>query len=127
MQLSDFPTLKKQSWPRGGAYHPPATGKKACLSRIPTKACLAVSQIGRTSFRLPNCMKPFHRNLQRKTHMKPPRLQINLVMAAAIGPLVLIISTTHAGRPDRLTQFTYRECDATALKGRSIERAKPDS
>jgi probable HAF family extracellular repeat protein len=59
--------------------------------------------------------------------MKTPRFQISIVMAAAIGTFVFIVSNTQAGRADRLARFTYSERDGTGLKSGRLEKPKPDN
>lgn len=59
--------------------------------------------------------------------MKTPRFQISIVMAAAIGTLLLIFSTAQAGPPNKLARFRYSERDATSLTSGRLERGKANN
>jgi probable HAF family extracellular repeat protein len=56
--------------------------------------------------------------------MKTPRFQISIVMAAAIGTLLLIFSSAQAGPPNKLARFRYSERDATSLTRGRLEGGK---
>jgi probable HAF family extracellular repeat protein len=80
-----------------------------------------------------NFLKLFYWNLQRrgKDIMKTPRFQISIVMAAAIGTLILIVSTALAESPKRFGQFRHSDreaSDRTSTKlrhNRSAKTARP--
>lgn len=54
--------------------------------------------------------------------MKTPRFQISIVMAAAIGTLVLIVSNAQAGPPKTFGRFRHSEQDAASLTNDSLKR-----
>jgi len=56
--------------------------------------------------------------------MKTPRFQISIVMAAAIGTIVLILSSTHADPLKGFGRLRTSERDATSLSSRTLKQAK---
>ena len=71
-------------------------------------------------------LKLFARNLERKKKklMKTPRFPISIVMAAAIGSIVLIIGSTHAAPLKRFGRLRSSERDATSLARGNLETSK---
>ena len=56
--------------------------------------------------------------------MKTPRFQISIVMAAAIGTIVLTVSSTHAGPLKGFGRLRSPERDATSLASSNLETGK---
>jgi probable HAF family extracellular repeat protein len=76
--------------------------------------------------RLPKFLKLFHRNLQRrgKDIMKTPRFNFGIVMAAAIGTLVLIVTSAQAEPPKKFGRFRTSERNATDLARSDVRQRR---
>ena len=57
--------------------------------------------------------------------MKTPRFHISVVMAAAIGTLVLIVSIAQGGPPNRIARFRHSDREASDLTFRELQQNRP--
>src|SRR6516165_2164017 len=98
-----------------------ATASVANRFRQPTTSGMEFIPCRRKNF-----LKLFRRNLERrgKDIMKTPRFQISIVVAAAIGTIVLIVSSAQANPLRKFGRFRSSERDAPGLTTRNLETSR---